>query len=300
MIYLTQEEKIKAQELGINTSGDLLDPRFDYVFKRIFTAHEKESKIALIDFLNSVLTGKKHTIVDLTVLNTEVPVETYKRKKSRFDIRVVFDNDEFALVEMELNKKDDFAKRSLHNISRMYSSQSINRLDYRNLKRCYMIGVMGYNILDDSFGYLNTFSFRDENGRELSDDMQVTYIELEKTAYLLEKLSEELTNAECWALFLRYASYNDKRQVMEKIAEKNRGVSMAANVLKYMSQSEVERMAYEDALLAEIDHEAEMDYKLKEQKKEIALRMLKRGTPIAYISEDTELTIKEIEELQAK
>ena len=211
---MTQEEIIKAQELGINTSGDLLDPRFDYVFKRIFTAQEKESKIALIDFLNSVLTGKKHTIVDLTVLNTEVPVETYKRKKSRFDIRVVFDNDEFALVEMEFNPKDDFAKRSLHNISRMYSSQSINRLDYRSLKRCYMVGVMGYNILDDSFDYLNTFSFRDEQGREFSDDMQVTYIELEKIAYLLEKSEktpDELTNAECWALFLRYASYNDKR-----------------------------------------------------------------------------------------
>ena len=295
---MTQDEKVKAHELGINTSGDLLDPRFDYVFKRIFTAQENESKIALIDFLNSVLTDKKQIIVDLTVLNTEVPVEAYKRKKTRFDIRVVFDNDEFALVEMEFNKKDDFAKRSLHNISRLYSSQSINRLEYRNLKRCYMVGVMGYNILDNSFDYLNTFSFRDENGREMSDDMQITYIELEKTAHMLEKPPEELTNAECWALFLRYASYNDKQEILEKIAEKNRGVGMATNVLKYMSKSEIERMAYEDALLAEIDREAEIDFAVREARKEMTRNLLKIGVPVEQISQATGFTFDEIEKIK--
>ena len=186
----------------------------------------------------------------------------------------------------------------------LYSSQSINRLDYRNLKRCYMVGMMGYNILDDSFDYLNTFSFRDKNGREISDDMQITYIELEKTAYMLEKPPEELTNAECWALFLRYASYNDKQEILEKIAEKNRGVGMATNVLKYMSKSEIERMAYEDALLAEIDHEAEIDFAVREAREderkrnliEMAKKMIKRGIPLKDVLEDTGLTVEEIDE----
>ena len=295
---LEREEIIKEAgvKLGINTTGELLDPRFDYVFKRIFTAQEKESKIALIDFLNSVLFNGEIKIVDLTVVNNEPPVEAHKQKKSRFDIRIISENGEQALVEMEFRAKDDFIKRSLHNVSRMISTQPINRLDYRKLKRCYMVGVMGYNILDDDFGYLNTFTFRDERGRELSNDMQITYIELEKISNLLEKPTEELTNAECWALFLRYASYNDKRQVLEKITEKNGGVRMAIDVLKYMSKSDIERMWYEDEILAEIDQEAEIDHRVKKERIKMAKKMKKRGISIEYILEDTGLTIEEIEE----
>ena len=43
---------------------------------------------------------------------------------------------------------------------------------------------------------------------------------------------------------------------------------MTSKVVEYlMSQSEQERMAYEDAVLAEIDFEAEMSYRLREKKR---------------------------------
>ena len=43
-------EKIQKywEQIGINTAGELLDPRFDHTFKRIFTASEEQSKIALL------------------------------------------------------------------------------------------------------------------------------------------------------------------------------------------------------------------------------------------------------------
>ena len=297
---LEREEIIKKAGyiIGINTTGELLDPRFDYVFKRVFTAQEHESKIALIDFLNSVLFDGESKIADLTVVNNEAPVESQRQKKSRFDIKTIFENGEQALVEMEFRAKDDFIKRSLHNISRMISTQPINRLDYRKLKRCYMVGVMGYNILDDDFGYLNTFIFRDERGRELSSDMQITYIELEKISGLLEKPTGELTNAECWALFLRYSAYDDKRQVLEKISKKNGGVKMAVDVLKYMSKSDIERMWYEDEILAEIDQEAEIDHRVKIERIEMAIEAIKEGLNLELISKITKLDISIIQELQ--
>ena len=73
---------------------------------------------------------------------------------------------------------------------------------------------------------------------------------------------------------------------------------MATNVLKYMSQSEIERMAYEDALLAEIDYEAELDYKLKEQRKEMAKKLLQIGISVEQITQVTGFTIEEIEKLK--
>ena len=270
---MEKNEKIAqyGEIIGINTTGELLDPRYDYCFKRIFTASQEQSKIALIDFLNSILFGGEDRIKDLTVISGEIPVETYKQKKARFDIRVIFENGEQALVEMEFNAKDNFFKRSLHNISRMYSSQEISGQNYDSLKKCYMVGVMGYNLFEgDDYGYINEFTFKDKSGRgykELSD-MRIVYIELERAERFLEKSADELTNAEAWGLFLRYASYNDKREVLEKITKKTRGIKMAVNVLNYISKDTLERMRYEDELLAEIDHQAEIDFAVKKAQKE--------------------------------
>lgn len=297
---LTKDEIIKKAgvKLGINTTGELLDPRFDYVFKRIFTAQEEESKIALMDFLNSILFEGRETITDLSVINNEIPVESYKQKKSRFDILVIFKNGEQALIEMEFRPKDDFVKRSLHNISRLYSAQPINRLNYRKLKKCYMIGVMGYNIFGKEYGYINTFTFRDDQSRQLSGDMQITFIELEKTNEFLNRSVEELTNAECWGLFLRYASFDDKQDVLERISGKKRGIKMAVDVLKYISKSELERLRYEDEILAEIDQEAEIDYALKEEKVRMAIEAIKEGLALELIAKLTKLDISIIRELQ--
>ena len=305
---MDRENIIKAGlKLGINTAGELLDPRFDYCFKRIFTASEEQSKIALIDFLNSILFDGENKIKDLTVVNNEIPVETYQQKKARFDIRVIFENGEQALVEMELNAKGNFFKRSLHNISRMYSSQEISGSSFNSLKKCYMVAVMGYNLFGKDFGYINSFTFKDKKGREYKElsDMQITYIELEKTAEFLDKPLEELTNAECWGIFLRYASFDDKREVLEKIAKRNRGINMAVNVLNYISKDTLERMKYEDEILAEIDHQEEINYaRTEEQQKahleklESAKEMLIDGEPISKIIKYFKLTNEEIEQIQ--
>jgi len=301
---MQNERIIKAGEiLGINTTGELLDPRYDHTFKRIFTASEEQSKIALIDFLNSILFDGKDKIKDLTVVNNEIPIETYQQKKSRFDIRVIFENGEQALVEMELKAKDNFFKRSLHNISRMYSSQEISGASYGSLKKCYMVGVMGYDLFDENFGYINAFTLKNKDGREyreLSDEMQIVYIELEKTAVFLDKPPEELTNAEAWGIFLRYASFDDKREVLEKIAKKNRGINMAINVLNYISKDTLERMRLEDEFLAEVDRQAEFDYVVKKERKErIEIAKSLIGIlDIETIAQKFKLTSEELEDIK--
>ena len=72
---------------------------------------------------------------------------------------------------------------------------------------------------------------------------------------------------------------------------------MAVDVLKYISKSEIERMAYEDEILAEIDQEAEYDYRLKKEKIEMAKKMINRGISIEDVLNDFELTKEEIENL---
>ena len=65
-----------------------------------------------------------------------------------------------------------------------------------------------------------------------------------------------------------------------------------------MSKSDIERMWYEDEILAEIDREAEIDYKLKEQQKTIAIKAIKKGLSLSDIADLTNLDIEFIKELQ--
>ena len=45
--------KAKIKEwLGIDIDSDLFSPMVDYIFKRIFTAEDERSNIALLDLLN--------------------------------------------------------------------------------------------------------------------------------------------------------------------------------------------------------------------------------------------------------
>ena len=72
----------------IDVYGRLMDVRADYVFKRIFTADEKTSLLALMDFINSVLEFEdSRKIVELAVVNPQIPVDRAVQKKSIFDIR---------------------------------------------------------------------------------------------------------------------------------------------------------------------------------------------------------------------
>jgi len=92
------------QHFGIDIDSELFSPIVDYAFKRIFSADEVRSKIALIDFLNSVLEFEEtQQIADLTVINPEIPVDVATSKKAVFDIRVKFNDGEQAIVEMQLS-----------------------------------------------------------------------------------------------------------------------------------------------------------------------------------------------------
>ncbi len=261
-VLLDDEKKKRLQEtLGINVDSDLFDPRYDYVFKRIFTADNEESKYALIDFLNSVLRFEGDAVItDLTVINAEIPVDSKDYKKSVFDLRVSFKGGEQALVEMELRPKDDFRKRSQFLISKAYSNQKIAGFKYKDLKKCYIVCITNFTLLQDRDAFFTDYVYRDSKGLPLSDDLTIVFLELSKIQHLLDKKTDELTNVEMWAIFLRYASDKDKRGILHKILEREDGVKMATQILEEISKDEKERMLYESQLLYEADSEAELRY----------------------------------------
>ena len=251
------DKKIKAlirEWININIDSDLFDPRFDYVAKRMLTHENPESKKALISLINASLelVGGE-TVVDLTIINPEPSVDAPNYKKSRFDIRVRFQNGEQGIIEIEWGKKDNFKKRAQLIISKAYTSQDISGKSYDDLKRCYLICIVDYTLFEDDKKYFRDAMFRDAKGTPLTDDQVIIFLELTKIKALLKKRVEDLTEIESWLIFFKYAADKSKREKLEQIIEKKEGIKMAAQILQTISMNERERALYESHLIYELD-----------------------------------------------
>ena len=70
-VLIDENKKALIREaFDIDLNSDLFDPRFDYVAKRVLTAETPDSKLALIDLLNSAISlVNGEPVIDLTCLS---------------------------------------------------------------------------------------------------------------------------------------------------------------------------------------------------------------------------------------
>jgi len=298
-IFIDDEKKaLIRQFFGIDVDSDLFDPRYDYVAKRILTAENPESKQALIDLINSSLKlVSGETIIDLTVINSELPVDSKNYKKSRFDIRARFQNGEQGIIEVEWGKKDNFKKRSQLIISKAYSEQDISNKTYNDLKRCYLICIVDHTLFEGDEEYFRDGMFRDANGNPITDDQIIIFLELSKIGKLLDKPVAELTDIECWLLFFKYAADKSKREMLNKIMEREEGVSMATQILQTISKDERERSLYQSHLIYELDQRSAERNAEKRMQLGIAKNLKLDGFPFEVISKNTGVPLEEVEAL---
>ena len=297
--FMDDEKKaLIRQFFGVDVDSDLFDPRYDYVAKRILTAENPESKRALIDLINSSLKLVcGGTVVDLTVINTELPVDSKNYKKSRFDIRARFQSGEQGIIEVEWGKKDNLKKRSQLIISKAYSDQDISNKTYNDLKRCYLICIVDHTLFEGDEEYFRDGMFRDAKGNPITDDQIIIFFELSKIGKLLDKPVDKLTDIECWLLFFKYAADKSKRDMLNKIIEREAGVSMATQILQTISKDERERSLYQSHLIYELDQRSEKASAVLQGKREVAKDMKLNNIPNDLISKITGFPMKEVEAL---
>lgn len=292
------KQEIK-EKLHIDVDSELLNPLVDYIFKRIFTADDKDSKAALIDFINSILEHENdNTIVDLTIVNPQIPVDKGTQKKSIFDIRAKYDNGKQCIIEMQKNPTPDFKKRSQHIISKAYASQEISGSDFNKLEKCYLICITDFDMIKETNDYISDYRYRDRKGNDLTDDETIIFLDLSKIASVLEKNIDEMTSVEMWAIFFKYVTDESKQFILNQILEREEGVKMAKNILNEVSKDEEARAYYESQLIFELDQRGRINHAKDETKIEIARNMLKRGTPLQYIVEDTGLSEDQVKAIK--
>jgi predicted transposase/invertase (TIGR01784 family) len=279
------------------------DPKNDIAFKKIFGDENKTE--VLISFLNSILEFKDNRVIKTVTIANPYQVPRIKDLKNTIlDIKAINQNDEEFIIEMQVERDKNFAKRSLYYASKSYVNQIKKADDYPLLKKVYFIGILDFAIFDTE-DYMSRHLILDEKTlKQEVEDFEFNFIELKKFNLTL---SECNTIAKKWIYFIKNAEdlemipkeYEDIKEF--KIAFASAQIyswsRQELEVYDYVSMQEGKRLSeIETAKLDGIELGIEQGEKRKEI--EIAKNSIKQGLDNQTISLITNLSIEQIEDLR--
>ena len=220
-----------------------MNPRVDFVFKKLFGA--EESKDILIDLINAIV-SEKDRITDLELKNPYNEKQYLSDKRSVLDIKALSGDGKWYDIEMQVLPEDWFAKRSLYYWSRLYSEQLQEGTHFRSLTKTICINILNFDQLDEEPSYHNVYKVKNvRSNNELLDEFEIHFIELRKYD---ETLADSLSRAlDRWVNFLKLAGEYDSESMPEEL-KASPPVRRAMEMLERLSASKEEREIYDDRL----------------------------------------------------
>lgn len=240
------QKKIKYRKKECNIVK-LLNPKNDYVFKRIFGQIGNEDITAS---LISSIVGKEITNVELDN-NTILEKDLFDDKVGILDIKAKINSAINCNIEMQVVDKNDIERRLLFYWSRLFSKSIKAGKDYSKLEKTIAILITDYELesLKQIPKYQTKWQIREEEYRQviLTDVMELYIIELPK--------------------FIKYKE-NKKKQVDSwlKFIENPEVVNMDENAAIKKAQKELEKISSDEheRYLAELREKYIMDQKATE------------------------------------
>ncbi len=312
----------------INTPSDIipeiLSPTDDRIFKLILT--HPDAKPALIELVTAI-TGSN--ITDVAIRNNELPATDTFEKQERLDLNCTTDTGLQIDIEMHssrikesvLGSHKNLIGKCIYYLTDLHSTQSVKGISYDKLARTIQITFCTYTVFNDHNRFIDTFYLRDENGRILTDDISVIFVELSKLSDIINKPVSEMSLIEKWSVFFRYADNNKYKDKINEIVQSQGGISVASSLLQNVSQDEKERAHFRSRRMWESDMENNMivmkerglregmqqgmqqglQQGMQQGKSEgiafVASNMKRLGIPFSQIAEATGLEVAEIEKL---
>ncbi|WP_020620591.1 Rpn family recombination-promoting nuclease/putative transposase [Paenibacillus daejeonensis] len=269
---------------------DLLDPKNDFVFKRIFGS--EENKDILLAFLNrTFMEAGEPPLTEILLMNPYTDKDSPRDKQSIFDIQAKTTEGKLINVEMQLFNKYDNEKRTLYYWSKQYAGQLAEGQSYKRLRKCVTINILNFSILSND-RYHSVFHLREDHSSiTLIDDIEIHIMELSKLGSQNIPNEGGLLN---WLLFLK--SEDTTNWEVLKVNEPALGKAMTA--LEYLSQDAEARRLYEMRQKALHDEASMLDGAREEGKLEVAQNMLAKGMEIRDIAELTGLSADHLETLR--
>ena len=298
-IFKTEEEYV-----SLAGTGALLNPRVDSTFKALFTQKTKESYEAMLSFLSA---ATEHKVVKWDLTANEPPSEFAGQRNLSYDIACVFDGGLVADIEMQaFNQKYDYGKRAEYQVARLETTYLKKGDGWEKAPTVYQISVLDFNFIcanepshesGKNLSPISRYAMRTKAGKELSNSLNIVFIELPK-ALKLEESVETNSALENWAIFLKDADNPLKADIIKKITSKQEGLMQAQKSLSAISATRDLWMAQYRQELAERDRFSGLEASRKEGRKEglqeSARNALALGLSLAQIAKITGLSEEEI------
>ena len=214
----------------------LLNPKIDFVFKKIFGSEEHPE--ILISFLNAVLKPKK-PIVSVEIKNSDLEKEYIEDKFSRLDVKALTSNKEIINIEIQLKNEYNMIQRSLYYWSKLYEEQLSEGDRYDKLSRTVCINILDFKYLKND-RFHNGYRLKEiETNEELTDLQEIHFIEIPKLKRF-ESTEEIVDLLEGWVEFLR----DPESEVIRKLEMSNKEIREAKDELYRLSRNSKERELY--------------------------------------------------------
>jgi len=283
------------------------DPKNDLAFKKIFG--DENHKEILISFLNSILDFKDNKLIKSVSIANPYQVPKIKDLKNTIlDIKAINQDKEEFIVEMQVEKDINFAKRSLYYTSKSYVQQIKKATDYPKLKKVYFIGILDFAIFDTNDYISRHLILDDKTLKQELKDFEFNFIELAKFNLSLSQCD---TTAKKWIYFIKnaenlefipkeYENIKEFKEAFEtaKIYNWNK---QELEVYDYICKEEGKRLSeLETAKLDGIEEGIKQGIKqgIEQEKINIAKNLLQANVSIDVIYSTTGLSLEMIEKIK--
>jgi predicted transposase/invertase (TIGR01784 family) len=242
-----------------------VDIKNDIAFRKIFGNENR--KEVLISFLNAVLMlDNGHQITDVEILSPYQLPELAGGKVTIVDLKAKDQSDKQYIIEMQVAEIEGFDKRVLYYASKSYSSQIDRGELYNKLNPTFFIGILEFNITQNS-DYLSRHKITDlQTGENLLKDIEFNFIELPK----FNKTEPELNSIiDQWVYFIKNAENLDV--IPESVQDE--GLIKAYRDADKHNWTKEELEAYDYVFMREQDYRGRISFdkrKAEEEKKKAA------------------------------
>lgn len=221
---------------------NIISLKYDDVFHEVFACENIRKQ-----FLSGVLDIPLETIRTARLIMPRLWKRYRRQKLGILDIALELNDNTKVNVELQIRMQQQWVKRQLFYLAKMYDEDLLIGQNYGRLKKCISIGILDFKLLEGK-SYHSVYRLRNERGEELTALWELHIIELGK-GLQGERLDD-------WIRLFHAENVEE----LEMLAGKNKGLAEAAEVMKRMSLGRTLRYYYEAHLKAVRDRYGEDAY----------------------------------------
>ena len=242
-------------------------------------------------------------VKDLEIIDPFNLSENIDLKESIIDVKAKTKDNKTVIIEFQLNGNMDFVSRVFYYISKNVVNELKEGEDYPKIQKIISINLLDFNLdFKDAGKPHRCFKLIDTKNQNISlDYIQMHIIEVQRFINILENSTVEELKRNKLLTWMKFFTSKDLRLIENELKEANPIMTKAIEEYKRFTSDDKLMRAYaaRDAFLVgqKMMLNREREEGIEEGKKLTAKNLKKSGLDAKFISENTGLSIEEIEKL---